>query len=208
MPLLYAVSSTIYFGAYYLFRWKRALVTANLTRAFPHKSAAEIRAIERSHFKGLFDSAVETLKAKVLSSHEISRCVAFQNMKLIKNLSDKPFLLVSGHQGNWEWQMLALKEIMPVPLEAIYAPGPSAVLNEFLLSIRMRSGAIMIQPDQALVEIARRMQQPRGLILLADQNPRRDAERCWVHFFQQDTAFGVGLEKIARLTRYPKPLYG
>ncbi len=203
LPMLHGLSTLLFFAAYHLLRWKRGLATTNLQRAFPDKPAQEVEALARAHFRGLFDTTLETIKGRTLPAAELARRVSIQNLDLLEALAEKPFLLVSAHQGNWEWQTLALSHRLGVPVEAIYAPGPSPALDRFLADVRTRFGITLLRPDTTMVEIARRAKVPRALVLLADQNPRRDAERCWPRFLEQDTAFGVGLARIARLTRYP-----
>lgn len=203
LPVLHGVSASLAWLAFNLFRWRRRLVLNNLRRAFPDQSEQARVAIARRHFQALFDTAAETLKAGSISAEQLQAHVAMPNINVLDELVDTPFLLVGGHQGNWEWQMLALSTQLQIPLEAVYAPLPSAALDEFMAAARSRFGITLIEQAQTLPEIAKRLKQPRALIMLADQNPRRDAERCWLTFLQQDTAFGLGLEKIARLTRYP-----
>ena len=99
--------------------------------------------------------------------------------------------------------MLALSAASDIPLEAVYAPLPTPATEAFLAEARTRFGMTLIAQEHTLRELGRRLRQPRAVIMLADQNPRRDAERCWIDFLQQDTAFGTGLDKVARLTRYP-----
>jgi KDO2-lipid IV(A) lauroyltransferase len=39
--------------------------------------------------------------------------------------------------------------------------------------------------------------------MVADQTPVREEEKCWATFLNRDTAFFVGADKIARMTRAP-----
>ncbi len=203
LPLLYLLSSTVHLFAYFVLRWRRTLVRENLHNAFPDAGEAEIERISRAHFRGLFDTSVETPKAGSLDMAELKQRVTFENLDLLDAVTDQPFLLISAHQGNWEWQNLVLADLLDVPVDAIYATVPSRALDEYLLNSRSRNGTRLIEQSNTLVAIAKRLKEPRAVLMLADQNPRRDAERCWVNFLQQDTAFGVGMEKIARLTKYP-----
>ncbi|NKB98817.1 MAG: hypothetical protein GKR90_10040 [Pseudomonadales bacterium] len=203
LPALYTLSTSVYFVSYYIVRWRRSLVMENLNRSFPEMSISDRRRICREHFKGLFDTAFETLKAPKLGPEDLREKVEFANLEILQNLQDKPFILAAAHQGNWEWQVLALGDELNVPLDAIYSPSGIPSVDDFLRSTRTRFGTTLIAPQDALAQIAKRHKTPRGIVILADQNPRRDVERYWTEFLNQDTAFQVGLQKIARLTRYP-----
>ena len=203
LQMLYLCSSIAYYCAFYVIRWRRKLVYENLTNAFPDKSDKERQHMSQSHFRALFDTSVETLKTETLDMAELRERVSFENLELLEGLADQPFLLVSAHQGNWEWQNLILADRLSIPVDAIYATVPSRALNEFLLISRARNGTRLIEQSDTLMAIAKRLKEPRAVVMLADQNPRRDAERYWLKFLEQDPAFGVGIEKIARLTKYP-----
>jgi KDO2-lipid IV(A) lauroyltransferase len=43
----------------------------------------------------------------------------------------------------------------------------------------------------------------RVIAMAADQTPIRKEEKYWASFLNQDTPFYVGLEKLARITKYP-----
>ncbi len=184
-------------------RWRRARISANLQRAFPELSSKDREDIAKKHVTGMLDVALETLKGSTLSNAALAERIDIVNLDVLEAFSDRPVLLVGGHQGNWEWQMLALSARNVMPLEAVYAPLPVAAVDEFLAKTRSRFGITLIKQEETLKEVGKRLKQPRAIIMLADQNPRRDAERCWLNFFHQDTDFGLGLEKLARLTRYP-----
>ena len=153
--------------------------------------------------RGLVDTTVEGLAGEGLSQETLRSRVVFENLELLRSYEDKPVLLVSAHQGNWEWQLLALSAELSQPVEAVYAPSQSPLLEGRLRQIRSRFGVHLIPREDTFKEVARRLKEPRVVVLLADQNPRRDVERRWLKFLNQDTAFPVGIDKLALLTRYP-----
>ena len=189
--------------AYYLVRWRRKLVDANLARAFPDLAEAERRAIGREHIRHVIDTSLESLKGGTIAPQELMNRVHIQNIEVLEDYYEQPFFLVGGHQGNWEWQLLALSNALVTPLEAVYAPIANPALEANLIENRSRFGMKLIPRADTMKEIAKRLKEPRAIVLLADQNPRRDVERHWLRFLNQDTAFAVGIDKLARLTRYP-----
>ena len=203
LRLLHGFASVAATLAFDVVRWRRAKISANLQRAFPDLSNKARDEIAKEHVTGQIDVALETLKGSTLSDAELAERIDIANLDVLEAYAHRPVLLVGGHQGNWEWQMLALSARNVMPLEAVYAPLPVAAVDEFLAATRSRFGITLIKQEETLKEIGKRLKQPRAVIMLADQNPRQDAERCWLRFFHQDTDFGLGLEKLARLTRYP-----
>ena len=49
----------------------------------------------------------------------------------------------------------------------------------------------------------KRKGEARAYALVADQTPQKRDEKHWSHFLNQDTAFFVGADKIARILRAP-----
>ena len=203
LPLLHWLSTVLFVLAYYLVRWRTALIDKNLKNAFPDLSATERKKIARSHVRSVIDTTFESLKGNTISTEELGRRVRFTNIELLNDYADQPLFIVGAHQGNWEWQLLALSNVLDQPLEAIYAPSGSPAVENNLMANRSRFGMRLIPRADTMMEIAKRLKEPRAIVLLSDQNPRRDVERCWLPFLNQDTALTVGLDKLASLTRYP-----
>ena len=203
LPLLHGLSTCVCWLAYHVVRWRRPLMEKNLANAFPQKTAQQRTQIARRHVQALVDTTFESLKGGNIPVAELRRRVTLHDLDVLEALEGRPYFIVSAHQGNWEWQLLALSERLKVPVEAIYAPSPSAALEESLQHTRSRFGIRLIPRDNTVIELAKRLREPRAIAILSDQNPRRDAERLWLPFLNQDTAFPVGLDKLARLTKYP-----
>ena len=54
-----------------------------------------------------------------------------------------------------------------------------------------------------MFEILKRKRGVRAFALVADQTPGKSDEKYWTRFLNQDTAFFVGADKLARITRSP-----
>ena len=61
----------------------------------------------------------------------------------------------------------------------------------------------MIPAPELLGDIIKQRGTPRGIAVLADQEPKPGERKQWVRFLNRDSAFFVGPEEIARATRYP-----
>jgi KDO2-lipid IV(A) lauroyltransferase len=58
------------------------------------------------------------------------------------------------------------------------------------------------------MEVLKRRKGARIIALVADQTPLSSEEKHWTRFLNQDTAFFVGADKIARMLRAPVVFVG
>jgi len=78
-----------------------------------------------------------------------------------------------------------------------------AAIDRFMFETRSRFGGNPIAVKDFLVEVMKRRNSARIFALVADQTPPREEEKHWTQFLNQDTAFFVGADKIARIVRAP-----
>jgi KDO2-lipid IV(A) lauroyltransferase len=52
-------------------------------------------------------------------------------------------------------------------------------------------------------EVIKRSNEINAYALVADQTPLKDANKHWTHFLNQDTAFFVGTDKLAKIMKAP-----
>ena len=90
---------------YYLLKYRRRVVRANLQHAFPEKDLSEIIKIEKRYYRHLCDFFVEMYKMWHMSDEQIRRRCKFTNPEVIRRYFDqgKSVIGVLGHYGNWEW---------------------------------------------------------------------------------------------------------
>ena len=72
-----------------------------------------------------------------------------------------------------------------------------------MLKLRTRFGSRLVAADALLPDILKRRQIVRAICMVADQEPTKAEHKHWTRFLNRDTAFFVGAEEIARVTRYP-----
>jgi KDO2-lipid IV(A) lauroyltransferase len=114
----------------------------------------------------------------------------------------KPVFILAAHQCNWEWMLLAFSSQLGVPVDAAYKPLGDKWAQTEMLKLRSRLGARMIPAKDLLSDIIQQRHAPRAIALLADQEPVAGDQKHWVKFLNRDTAFFLGVEVIARTTRY------
>jgi KDO2-lipid IV(A) lauroyltransferase len=205
LPVLYELSRALFRGAYYVFRWRRPLAAANLRNAFPEKSESERAAILKQSYRNLADLIVETLYGYGASAADMQRRVRIENPELIRECTQhgQSVVLLAAHFCNWEWLLLTAGAQLGMPIDAVYKPQKVAFFDRFLREGRSRFGGNPIPAENFLLEMMKRKGEARAYALVADQTPLKREEKHWSHFLNQDTAFFVGADKLARILKAP-----
>ena len=205
LPVLYELSRALFRVAYYVVHWRRPLAAANLRNAFPEKSEGERAEILKQSYRNLADIIFETLYGFGASAAEIQRRVRFENPELLRQCTGQgqSVVLLAAHFCNWEWLLLAAGAQLGIPIDAVYKPQPVAGFDRFMREGRSRFGGNPIPANNFLFEVMKRKAQARAYALVADQTPQRSEEKHWSRFLNQDTAFFVGADKIARILNAP-----
>ena len=205
LPVLYELSRALFRGAYYVFRWRRPLAAANLRNAFPERTESERAAILKQSYRNLADLIVETLYGYGASAADMQARVRIENPELMKQCLEqgRSVVLLAAHFCNWEWLLLSAGVQLGIPIDAVYKPQKVAAFDRFLREGRSRFGGNPIPADNFMFEVMKRKGGARAYALVADQTPQKQEEKHWSHFLNQDTAFFVGADKIARILNAP-----
>jgi Kdo2-lipid IVA lauroyltransferase/acyltransferase len=205
LSVLYALTDLLYLLVYRVGRFRRALSIGNLQRSFPGKSEAEIDRIARQSYHNAFDMIAEVVKGAALQSAAFGERMRIRNLDLLAPYlaANQPVVLLASHHCNWEWLLLAASSELKVSVDAVYKPLRVAAIDRFMFETRSRFGGNPIAVKDFLVEVLKRRGSARIFALVADQTPPREEEKHWTRFLNQDTAFFVGADKIARIVRAP-----
>jgi Kdo2-lipid IVA lauroyltransferase/acyltransferase len=204
LPLLYGLSSILSWLVYHVLRYRRETVAANLAAAFPEWSASQRRAMAKRFYQHLCDLGVEVLASYALPQEQLRRRVSIDNPELLEPFRQqrRPMLLLTCHQGNWEWLQHVLAEHMDCPVNGVYKALHNPVMDRFILECRTRSGAPIPFKDAGR-EILRGRRQYRIFAMLADQAPFKRDKRYWHDFLGRPGSFYLGPQTIAELSQYP-----
>lgn len=202
---LYALSRLVFFILFYVVRYRRKTVFDNLRVAFPEKSLKERKIIAKGFYSHLSDVVVEFLMLSRLPLSELKDRVEVVGVENVLEVvgNGKSVILLSAHQGNWEWMVSAIASALPCQFDALYRPLHSPLMEKFFMRVRMRAGAHMIPAEKAAKAIIRLRREVRGFGMIGDQNPRRRDEKYWTTFMGLETPVSVGVERIARMMGYP-----
>jgi Kdo2-lipid IVA lauroyltransferase/acyltransferase len=204
-PVIYLISDFTAFLAYRIIRYRKKVVFKNLRNSFPEKTEKEIRKIAREFYTHLADITLETFKAIDMSADEFRRRVSLKNEQIAFNYysQNKPIIVLTSHQGNWEWMLLANSLMLPYPVDAVYKKIKSDSFDKLMKQIRGKFGPTLIEKDKILRETVKKKNEVRLIAMVADQTPSKAKDRNWFHFLNRETAFYTGGEKLARSLNYP-----
>jgi Kdo2-lipid IVA lauroyltransferase/acyltransferase len=174
-------------------RW----VLCNLRLAFPELSEAERREIGRESYRTFGMNLIDLVRAEHWDRQEvIERCPITGTEHVDRALArGKGALLLTLHIGNWEIGVQA----MGIAIEkhracVIGRPMRNALLYERISRSRTSSGVELLDRDNSVLQLARRLHANRPVAVLNDQYAGR-TNSVFAPFFglRVATAAGVGL---------------
>lgn len=207
LSVLYGLSTVTAVVLHRVVRYRRRVVRSNLEAAFPDKSQAERRDIERRFYHNFTDNFVETLKLLHITDDEMARRMEFVNTDIIDSLMDqgKSIVVYFGHFFNWEWApSISLhtrhKPSDKVAFAQIYRPLRSEAFDGLMLGIRSRFGSESIDKKVALRRLLQYRREGRVSItgFMSDQHPSHGDPGLVTTFMEQPTAIITGTETLAR----------
>ncbi|MDZ7744132.1 MAG: lysophospholipid acyltransferase family protein [Bacteroidota bacterium] len=203
--VLYFLSDGLYYIVYYLTGYRKKTVFTNLKRAFPDKNKKEIRKIAKQYYRNLSDIILETLKIRNFSEKELDRRIIFKNYDILEKYyrEGRSVFVATGHSGNWEWLGIGLARVTNFHPYAIYKQLNDPYFEKYVSMLRTKSGYNnLIRFKQTFRTLARLREQQNVVIIVADQTPTKIEINYWTEFFQRETGFFLGLEKMSKTLDY------
>jgi Kdo2-lipid IVA lauroyltransferase/acyltransferase len=204
LAVLYGITDVLAWLALRVFPYRQHVVLENLGKAFPQLDPRGLHDLMGQYYSSFAQMLAEIAKAPTLSADEFRRRVRILNIERPRSIlaSGKPVLLVAAHQCNWEWMLLVLSLELGYPVDAAYKPLVDSWAEREMLKIRSRFGARLVPAKEMLADIIKRRGAPRAVCMVADQEPTTSEHKHWTKFLNRDTAFYMGAEEIARVTKF------
>jgi KDO2-lipid IV(A) lauroyltransferase len=183
-----------------LLRYRREVVEANLKRAFPCHSDQERSAIASGFYRHLSEVITELLTTPRLSEAALRERVRMPDLTPIERPLEagERLLLLSLHQGNWEWLMQALSLQLGQPIDPVYKALHSPAAERFMRELRSLRGGRPLRIGEAARALLRSHPPHRPLGMLADQSPIASEDGLWQPFFGEPLPWHSGPERLAR----------
>jgi len=203
--MLYGLASFLAWLAYRVFPYRQHVVRENLSKAFPELDERGLRQTMHRYYLSFAQVLMELIKSATLSPDEFRARLSIVSLEGPRAVlaSGKPVLLVAAHQCNWEWMLLGLSLQLGYRVDAAYKPLVNPWAEREMLALRTRFGARLIPAKGLLPDIIKHRKDVRAIAMVADQEPTTSEHKHWTRFLNRDTAFYMGAEEIARVTRYP-----
>lgn len=205
-PALYGLAWLAYLVLYYVAGYRKEVVRQNLSRAFPDKSASEITILAKKFYLHLAQVALEIIKARRMTQDDFRERVTMRNAELVKEYSNNfqdSVIVLTIHQGNWEWMLHGATAALSIPIDPVYKPLHNEVVDKMMYDIRRRLGSRPLSMAESTRDILKRRREFRVFVMVADQAPIRSERSHWTTFMNQEAAFYLGTEIIAKMTRFP-----
>ncbi len=199
LRLLYIIGDGVYGLLYYILKYRRDVVMANLTIAFPEKTEAEKTTIAKAFYHNFTDTFIEVIKMLSMSAAESMRRVTGDYSGIEEAIkTGKNIQLHAMHNFNWELVQWAVVRSIKIPFLGVYMPISNKPLNRFFYNLRKKYGTVLISATKFKTSFAEIAPAHYSLALAADQNPGNLNSVYWLSFFKKPTAFVAGPEKGAR----------
>ncbi|MFK8050240.1 MAG: lysophospholipid acyltransferase family protein [Halioglobus sp.] len=205
-PVLYLFAWLGYLLLYYVTGYRKTVVTQNLSNAFPDKSEREITVLAKKFYRQLAQVAFEILKSRRMAPEDFKVRCRVVNPELIQRLSkdsSESLIVLTIHQGNWEWMLHGAAMGLDAPVDAVFKPLHNKTADQLIHEIRTQFGSRPFPIADSAKNILRRRKEFRLLVMVADQSPIRSERSHWMQFMNQPAAFYLGAETIAKMTKFP-----
>jgi KDO2-lipid IV(A) lauroyltransferase len=181
----------------------RRIALANLTVAFPKKSARECRVIARSMFQHFGRLLLELLKYSSLSRERQMALVDWEGEERVRLAlaQGKGILFCTGHFGFWEQQALA-HALKFEPMAVMARPLDNPKLHALLDDIRRSNGNEVVYRRGAVRKALRLLAEGKAVGILIDQH-MTSADAIYVDFFGRPAATTSTLAALAIRTGAP-----
>lgn len=175
--------------------YRRRLVQANLTHAFP---TADTAALAKGFYFGFAQVCVEVVRAMAMDADELRTRVRCEGAAPLR---DGNALLLMAHHANMIWAVLALASSIETPVSIVYKPPHAPAMRKLLLDIAARFDVELVPVKDVRRKLVQRRRRNRVWTLVADQRPGKDC--CYADLCGVRTPFFLGPERIAKALRWP-----
>lgn len=207
LPLwvLHRVSDVLYYLAYYVIGYRKKVVSSNVDRAFPEKSAKERQEIVKGFYRNFSDVIMESVKTFSIGEAELKRRFVMKDVEQLTPHYEqgKSIIGMISHMANYEW-MIACDLYLKHRGLGIITPLSNAFFHKKIVDSRSQFGTKVVPKAEIKAYMAEKIE-PTVYFFGSDQSPHRANSAYWTNFFGINTAVQYGAEKFAK--QYDWPVY-
>lgn len=205
----YVVENLLFFLLFYVVRYRRNVVTVNLSRSFPEKSQKQIAQLRRKFYRTLAEIIIDTINMAGASDEKLRSLIIIEESEEHRAaVRGRDWIAMTAHFGCWEYcSRWGLYEPDQITV-AVYHPLRNPVVEHFYRRLRNNDNATTVAMKDCLRFYLRNRESGidgKRLVmgLIADQNPPRRPDSHWFRFLNQETLFFDGGEKLALRCNLP-----
>lgn len=199
--ILYIISDVVFLFVYYVFGYRRKVVTNNIKMALPNKTDKEVANIRKKFYRHLCDMLVEAIKSITVSEKEIIKRYVFTNLEDLHELENekRSVVLMMGHYGSWEWIFILQKHVNYIGY-AVYKQLSNKYFDKLVKRIRARYNSYLITTKETFPTLikAKRNKELTFNGFVFDQSPKLDKAVYWQNFMGIKVPVHVGAEILAK----------
>jgi KDO2-lipid IV(A) lauroyltransferase len=206
LPVKYALARVAAFLLHRVFRYRTSVIDTNLKKAFPDRDSAWRRDITQRFYRQFTDVTMEILHASRMTLADFKQRVTVEGFDELERLTDnraKSVIVLTIHQGNWEWMMHAANAHGDIAIDPVYKRLRNQGAERFAYEVRSRFGGEPILMEKVARNVLKNRRRFRALVLLADQSPGARDNVYWTDWLNQPTGFFLGPATISQLTGFP-----
>lgn len=196
------------FIAYLVDKRHRRVAIKNLSMCFPEKSQSEIKDIAKENFRRIGENFLSAARTMTMTKEELAPHVEFTGTeKLLQDARESgnsSIVVAIGHFGNFELYARFGEFSEGLKCATTYRALNQKRLNDFIQSLRERSGCLYFERRKDAMKLQQTMRQG-GIVLglLADQHAGDKGLR--LPFFGKDCS--VSIAPAVYALRYKCPLF-
>ncbi|WP_158729197.1 MULTISPECIES: lysophospholipid acyltransferase family protein [unclassified Flavobacterium] len=199
--LLYGISDGVYFVVYYIIKYRKEVVRANIALALPHFSQEERLLIEKKSYHHLCDMFLEMIKTMTISSAEMNKRFVVTNLTIMTELEqkEKSVMLIASHYASWEW-LLSFNQKVSLKGVGVYKKLANQHFDKLVRNIRSKYNTELVPTNKTISLIADNYRNNIQCIygLASDQSPKIDRIFHWQSFMGVEVPVHTGPEMLAK----------
>ena len=201
-----ATATLLYVLLYRIAGYRKGVVTENLKSVFDSGNAKELTLQRENFYRHIATLLLEISRTPHLSPAQLQRRVRVSNPDLVAKVSNdfsQTVLILSLHQGNWEWLLSGVAATLEQPLHVVYKPLHNTGVDDYMRGARERFGCRAIPVADLGSDLVAMRRTPRLLVMAADQAPVADERQHTCKFLGRETAFHAMPGELAARLRLP-----
>lgn len=190
---------------YFVDRPHRRLAMRNLRRAFPDKSAADLKRILRASCRNLGRLAAEFCHLPDLDRDSLAEVVTIEPRaewdRAVARARESGAIVLTAHLGSWE--LLAHAHgLLGNPVTLIHRPMRNTRVDDAIVAVRARAGTTTI-PKKAAARAAIRTLRRGGTVAVPSDQNQTTRYGVFVDVFGEPACTTPGAARLALLTGAP-----